>query len=191
VSSQCKDFIKKCLSKDPAHRPTVKDLLEDPYLLVLNELVYAVPEAVSLEEGFQDVEEAVDLFYFFLREISDFVVLADDSLVVDQVVLDILFTVEEEVLLSVFQNCFDLLMASVYEEILKDFDALLVLLFVVQYENHSLFQKPNNLLFDFQVEIGEGLVVVVQESQKKQMDFFVLRVEEVSELFFREALERV
>lgn len=90
-----------------------------------------------------------------------------------------------------FQNCFDLLMIFVHEEILKDFDALLVLLFVVQYKNNCLFQNPNNLLFDFQVEIGEGLVVVVQESQKKQMDFLVLRLKEVSEMFFREALERV
>lgn len=74
-------------------RETREDLLEDPYFLVLNELVYTVLEAVSLEEGFQDVEEAVDLFYFLLREISDLVVLADDSLVVDQVVLDVLFAV--------------------------------------------------------------------------------------------------
>jgi serine/threonine protein kinase len=32
VSDHCKNFIKKCLNKDAAHRPSAEDLLEDPFI---------------------------------------------------------------------------------------------------------------------------------------------------------------
>ena len=32
VSDHCKNFIKKCLSKDPKQRPTAEELLEDPFI---------------------------------------------------------------------------------------------------------------------------------------------------------------
>ena len=32
VSDHCKNFIKKCLSKDPNQRPTAEELLEDPFI---------------------------------------------------------------------------------------------------------------------------------------------------------------
>lgn len=32
VSEHCKDFIKKCLNKDPTRRPNVEELLEHPFM---------------------------------------------------------------------------------------------------------------------------------------------------------------
>ncbi len=32
ISSHCKEFIKKCLNKDPHQRPTIDDLLDDPFI---------------------------------------------------------------------------------------------------------------------------------------------------------------
>lgn len=57
-SPQLKDFVQKCLMKDPSERMTANECLEHPYLADLDE--NAPPLSQLVEERLQQVEESVD-----------------------------------------------------------------------------------------------------------------------------------